>query len=49
MRSFVKRKKPKDRYIVVDKERVVRLHCICGFYRDIKVNKEDFHNNGGFA
>ncbi|TRO54807.1 hypothetical protein E2P64_08365 [Candidatus Bathyarchaeota archaeon] len=38
----MKEKKPKDRHIVRDKDRTVRLFCVCGHLRDIVVNPEDF-------
>lgn len=38
----LREKRPKDRFIVVDKEQIVRLACICGYYRDIKVKPDDF-------
>lgn len=32
----------KDKHIVRNKERIVRLSCVCGYYRDDIVNPEDF-------
>ena len=38
-------KRPKDKYIIRNKERTVRLTCVCGYYRDDIVKLEDFKDN----
>jgi C4-type Zn-finger protein len=35
-------KRPKDKYVVRNKELTVRLYCVCGYYRDDVVNQNDF-------
>jgi hypothetical protein len=35
----------KDKYIVRNKERTVRLSCVCGYYRDDLVKPEDFKDD----
>lgn len=35
-------KRPKDKFIVRDKDRTVRLSCVCGYYRDDIVSPADF-------
>ena len=32
--SSLSEKRPKDKYIVRNKERIIRLSCVCGYYRD---------------
>lgn len=32
--SLLFEKRPKDKYIVRNKERIIRLSCVCGYYRD---------------
>jgi hypothetical protein len=31
-----------DKHLVRDKEKIVRLHCPCGYYEDRIVKPEDF-------
>ncbi len=35
-------KRPKDKFVIVNKEHTVRLACVCGYYRDDIVSPEDF-------
>ncbi len=37
--AVLKKKRPSDKFLVVDKEQIVRLFCPCGYYRDEKVNE----------
>lgn len=38
-------KRPKDKYIVRDKDRTVRLSCVCGYYRDDIVDINEFRGD----
>lgn len=41
--ELLREKRPlKDKFIVRNKDRTVRLSCRCGYYEDRVVNKEDF-------
>lgn len=40
--AVMKEKKPKDRFVVRNKERTVRLYCPCGYIEDRVINPEDF-------
>ena len=42
--SLLWEKRPKDKYIILNKELTVRLYCRCGYYRDDIVKPEDFNN-----
>ena len=35
-------KKPKDRFVVRNKEKTVRLYCCCGYIEDRIISPEDF-------
>lgn len=42
--ATLKEKRPrKDRLLQVNRERTVRLFCVCGYSRDVTVKPEDFH------
>ena len=40
--SLLNEKRPKDKFVIRNKERTVRLFCVCGYYRDDIVKFEDF-------
>lgn len=35
-------KRPKDKFIICNKENTVRLSCMCGYYRDEVVIENEF-------
>lgn len=44
--SILKEKRPKkDKYLIVNKQNIVRFFCVCGYYRDDIVKPEDFKDN----
>lgn len=41
--ALLKEKRPKkDKYLIINKDYIVRLFCVCGYYRDDIVSPEDF-------
>lgn len=40
--KMMEKRPKKDKHVIVHKDQVVRLSCVCGYYRDEVLNPEDF-------
>ena len=43
--QLLREKKPKDRFIIRNKDTTIRLSCVCGYYEDRIIKPEDFQDS----